>query len=155
MKLRNMKNMPVFDCQRAEVVGRVERAVIGDDCQLAYVVINVPERGVCMILNDDLKVEDESVVIEGWEGIKSYAYGEESSIYEKKLGDTVFDCQGKELGVVSDFILSPGNKEVWGLEVSSGAILDLLEGRRELPLEEVAWKSLESGIASVERSDLR
>ena len=145
--------MPVFDCRRAEVVARVERAVIGDDCQLAYVVINVPDRGTCLILKDDLQVEDESVVIEGWDGIKSYAYGEESSIYEKKLGDTVFDCQGTELGVVSDFILSPDNKEVWGLEVSSGAILDILEGRMELPLTEVAWKSTESGIANVERSD--
>lgn len=155
MKIRNMKDMPVFDRQRAEVVARVDRAVIGDDCQLAYLVVDVPERGACMILKDDLQIEEESVVIEGWEGIKSYAHGEESSIYEKKIGDSVFDYQGKELGVVSDFILSPYNMQVWGLEVSSGAILDLLEGRLELPLEEVAWKSPGSSIANLERNDMR
>lgn len=152
MKLRNMKDMPVFDRKRAEVVARVQRAVIGDDCQLAYLVIDVPGQGACMILKDDLRIEDESVVIEGRAGIKSYAYGEESSIYEKKLGDAVFDGQGKELGVVSDFILAPGDKEIWGLEVSSGAIVDLLEGRVELPLGQVTWKSPETGIA--ERSSL-
>ncbi|MDD3024894.1 MAG: PRC-barrel domain-containing protein [Syntrophomonadaceae bacterium] len=154
MKLRNVKDLPVFDRKRAEVIARVERAVIGDDCELAYLVINVPNRGTCMILKDDLKIEAESVVIDGLEGIKSYAHGEESSVYEKKIGDTVFDYQGKELGVVSDFILSSDNKGVWGLEVSSGAILDILEGRMELPLENVAWKSSESGIAELEGSDL-
>lgn len=153
MKLRNIKDLPVFDRCKAEVVGRVEKAVIGDDYQLAYIVINVPKRGACMILKEDLQVEDESVVIEGWDGIKSYVHGEESSIYEKKVGDVVFDCQGKELGVVSDFILSSDNKAVWGLEVSSGTILDLLEGRMEFPLEKVVWKSIKSGIADQERNE--
>ncbi|MEN6351428.1 MAG: PRC-barrel domain-containing protein [Syntrophomonas sp.] len=152
MKLRNIKNLPVFDRTRAEVIGRVERAVIGDDCRLAYLVIDVLGRGPCMIRQDDLVLEAESVIIEGLDGIKSYVHGEELSISDKKIGDLVFDQQGREVGVVSDFILRPDKKEVWGLEISSGAITDLLEGRAEIPLEQVGWNSIKSGIVREERN---
>ncbi len=155
MKLRNLKNLPVFNKSAAEVVGRVEKGVVGDDCKLAYIVVDIHGEEPKMIMEKNFFLGEESVILEDLEGIKSYAHGEELSIDKTKIGDVIFDSEGKELGVVSDFIISPDTKKVWGLEVSSGGIKDLLEGRSEIPLGKVCWKSTLSGIITKERGGIR
>ncbi len=85
--------------------------------------------------------------------MKSYAHGEELSIYDKKLGDLVFDKQGKELGVVSDFIIKREQKKVWGVEVSSGVIKDMLDGRSEIPLVQLDWASQLTAVVNQEGSE--
>lgn len=153
MKLRNMKNLPVFSPGQAEVVGQVEKAVIGDDFSLAYLVITT-EKGAALITADDVTIGQEAVIISSPDKIKSYLYGEELSVYEKKLTDIIFDDQGRELGYVSDFILCRENKKVWGIELCSGTITDLLQGRQEIPLEQVHFKSDLTGMAGQEGSEI-
>ncbi len=115
MKIRNLKNLPVFDRDSAQVIGRVEKVVVGDDFRLAYLVIEIAEGDPGMVVRQDLEIGGESVTINSTASIKSYVAGEELSIYQKKIGDTVFDREGKELGVVSDFILSRDSMKVWGV----------------------------------------
>jgi|GEM_PF-1086249 len=146
LKLRNLKNLPVFNKDTAQVVGRVEKAVIGDDGMIAYIVVDMPGQDPKMILGQDFSLGKESVIVENSESIKSYAHGEELSIYKKKLGDVIFNSEGEELGVVTDLILSPDNKEVQGFEVSSGGITDFLEGRKEIAVDQVCWKNASSGV---------
>ncbi len=150
MKLRHMKQMPVFLDNGAEVVGTVQKAVIGDDFRLSYVVIERVGEPPGMILSKDLRLGEESLLIGDINCIKSYLHGEELSIYEEKLGDIVFDDKGRELGKVSDFILSARDQKVLGIEVFSGAIGDLLHGRQEINLEQVCWKSTESAVVNDE-----
>ena len=152
MKTRNIQHLPVFLATRAEVVAMVQKAVIGDDFGLLYLVVKGEDGKAGLIFRDDFDLTPDAVKIWDLHCIKSYAYGEELSVYEKKLGDTVFDRQGKELGIVSDFILSPTEKQVQGLEISSGAINDILKGRMELSLQEVSWKSVKSGVLAGEGS---
>jgi sporulation protein YlmC with PRC-barrel domain len=141
MKLRDIKNLPVFYQDKAELIGSVEKAAIGDDYKLAYIVVDIPQRVPGMIIRNDFQLTEGSIILHDLESIKSYAHGEELSIYEQKLGDKVFDSEGKELGVVSDFIVATESKEVWGVEVSAGIIPDLLEGRSEISLKDLKWKS--------------
>ncbi len=150
MKMRHIKQMPVFLENSAEVIGTVQKAVIGDDFNLCYVVIERAGKPPGMILNEDLRLEEETLLIRDMDCIKSYKHGEELSIYEEKLGDIVFDNKGRELGKVSDFILSARDKKVLGIEVFSGAIGDLLHGRKEISLEQVCWKSTESAVVNDE-----
>ncbi|MDD2510593.1 MAG: PRC-barrel domain-containing protein [Syntrophomonas sp.] len=152
MKTRNIQYLPVFLAPQAEVVAVVQKAVIGDDLGLLYLVVRGEDGKDGLIFRDDFDLTPEAVKIWDLNCIKSYAHGEELSVYEKKLGDTVFDWQGKELGIVSDFILSPAEKQVQGLEISSGAINDILQGRMELSLQEVSWKSVKSGVLAAEGS---
>lgn len=153
MKLRRFKEMPVFDTHQARVVARVDRAVLGDDFDLAYLVVEREDGSPGMIFAPDIWLGDDAVSIADEGRIKSYACGEESSMYQKKAGDLVFDCNGSELGIVTDFILSPAKGAVTAVEISSGAIRDLLEGRREVPLEHVDWKNPESAMVSPEGSE--
>lgn len=153
MKLRDIKNLPVFYQDRAEYIGRVKKAAIGDDYKLAYIVVEIPNRVPGMILKNDFQLADGSIILHDLESIKSYAHGEELSIYEQKIGDKVFDSEGKELGVVSDFIVAGDSKEVWGVEVSAGIFPDLLEGRSEISLGELNWKSKKSIMLENEGSD--
>lgn len=154
MKIRNLKNLPVFDRESAQVIGRVEKAVVGDDYRLAYLIIVMGAGGeLGMVLCKDMDIGEASVTIDGRQSIKSYVAGEELSIYQKKLGDTVFDQGGRELGTVSDFIFSQDNMKVWGVEISSGAIKDILQGREEIPLEQVSWRTAESAVLFDEGSD--
>lgn len=152
MKLRKMKGLPVFSQGSAEIMGQVDKAVIGDDFALAYLVVNT-EEGSALIKADDLDISEDAIIIRSPERIKSYACGEELSIYEKKLSDTIFDEKGREMGWISDFILCRRNKKIWGIELCSGAINDLLEGRREIPLEQVCFKSDLTGVVNNDGSD--
>ncbi|MDD2586728.1 MAG: hypothetical protein PHT79_10125 [Syntrophomonadaceae bacterium] len=153
MKLRKMKSLPVFYVKTAEIIGRVEKAVIGDDYTISYVVAEFSGREPGMILADDFELREEALIIQDLNKIKSYAYGEELSMYDSKMGDVIFNSEGREMGKVSDFIICPHTKKVWGLEVFSGAIKDLLEGRQEIALEQVCWKSVISGVLTEEGSD--
>lgn len=145
MKLRNMKNLPVFSEGKAEIIGQVDKAVIGDDFSLAYIVIKTDD-GPALIKAEDIVIGEEAIIITSPDKIKSYAYGEELSVYDKKLSDTIFDEEGREMGYVSDFILSRPNKQVWGIELCSGTIRDLLEGRQEIALDKVYFKSDLTGM---------
>lgn len=152
VRVRDMKNLPLFLEPSAQVVGRVERAVIGDDLRLAYVIVETEERGTGMVNAKDLIVTPESVVIQDLNSIKSYQHGEELSIYQKKLGDRIYDGEGKEIGAVSDFFLS-NDQRVREIEVSAGVLSDILQGRSQIPIEQVHWKSLTSGLIENQGSD--
>lgn len=145
MKLRSLKNLPVFSLGAAEIIGQVDKAVIGDDYRLAYIVIRAGE-GLSLIKAEDLEIGEEAIIINDPDKIKSYQCGEELSVYDKKLSDTIYDDQGKELGYVSDFILSRHSKKIWGIELCSGMVKDLLDGRQEIPLNEVHFKSDLTGM---------
>ena len=153
MKLRRLQEMPVFDIHQARVVARVDRAVLGDSFDLAYLVVEREDGSPGMISARDFSLGDDAVSIDNQERIKSYACGEELSMYQKKVGDLVYAGDGSELGVVTDFVLSPETGVLTAVEISSGAIRDLLEGRREVPLECVDWKTAVSAMVSPEGSD--
>jgi len=154
VKVRNLENLPVMLECSAEEMGRVSKAVIGDDFRLAYLVINSNQGEPGIIFRDDFILGKQAVMISHSDSIKSYAHGEESSIYEKKLGDTLFDAEGRELGVLSDFVINPDNKKVQGVELSAGALKDILEGRSEIPIKSVRWASVETAMINQEGSDI-
>lgn len=155
MKLRYIENLPVFYSETAQVIGRAVRAVVGDDFQIQYLIVEVPGKNLQMILADDFQLSPDSVIVRDMDCMKSYLNGEELSIYEQKLGDTLFDQQGRELGAVSDFIICPQSKQVTGMEVYSGIVHDILLGRMQVPLEQVQWKSNEGAVLNQEGSDKR
>jgi uncharacterized protein YrrD len=152
MRVRDIKNLPLFLEPAAQIVGRVERAVIGDNLRLAYVIVETEERGTGMVNAQDLVITPESVIIQDLNSIKSYQHGEELSIYQKKLGDRIYDEEGKEVGTVSDFFLS-NDKRVREIEVSSGVLSDILQGRAQIPIEQVHWRSINSGLIEKQGSD--
>ena len=141
MKLRNIVNLPLLLADTAEKLGRIEKTVIGDDYQVLYLVVLSNTDQPCLVSCDDFIIGEDAVLIYDQASMKSYADGEELSIYDRKLGDLVFDKQGKELGSVSDFIINRDAQEVWGVEVSSGIMRDMLDGRREISLAQLSWVS--------------
>lgn len=153
MKVRNISNLPVLLSETAENLGRIEKAVIGDDYKIIYLVMIGHDNKEYLIWHDDFIIGEGSVLISNPASMKSYAHGEELSVYDKKLGDVVFDKDGKELGVVSDFIIKRENKKVWGVEVSSGVFKDMLEGRGEIPLSQMNWASPFTVLVNQEGSE--
>ncbi|MGI5921969.1 MAG: hypothetical protein ACOX6I_09570 [Syntrophomonadaceae bacterium] len=146
MKTRSIKDLPVFYQNSAEIIGRVEKTVIGDDYKIAYLVITSSDGSPKMVLSKDFVLTPAAVIVNDLDSIKSYAHGEELSIYEQKMGDKIFDSGGQELGNLSDFIIADDGKSVCGVEVSSGAIQDFLEGRRDIELEKIRWASMETAV---------
>lgn len=153
IKMRRLKNLPVFDEKTARVVGRVERAVVGEDFKLVWVVVEKAEGGRGVIKKNDFLLGLDALTIRGVRCIKPYLGGEESPIYRRKLGDPIFDHRGKELGVISDFILATDSAEVQGVEISSGAIQDMLSGREEIALDQIEWRNRRGAVASRKGSD--
>lgn len=155
IKMRRLKNLPVFDQKTARVVGWVERAVVGGDFKLAYVVIARDGGGRGVLKKNDFTLGADALAINNSRCIKPYLAGEELPVYKRKLGDAIFDHSGRELGIISDFILAAGSAEVEGVEVSSGTIQDMLSGRNEIPLDQIEWKSHTGAVAQRKGSDYR
>lgn len=153
MKLRNLIKLPLLDGHTAEKLGEIERAVIGDDFRVHYLVMRGNNKLAFRISCDDVIINNDAVLICDRSSIKLFQDGEELSIYDAKLGDLVFDDRGKELGTVSDFIIDRENNEVWGVEVSGGIMQDLLDGRSEIPLAQLNWASPENVIYDGERNE--
>lgn len=153
MKLRNLIKLPLLDGHTAEKLGEIERAVIGDDFRVHYLVMRGNNKLAFRISCDDVIIHNDAVLICDRSSIKLFQDGEELSIYDAKLGDLVFDDRGKELGTVSDFIIDRENNEVWGVEVSGGIMQDLLDGRSEIPLAQLNWASPENVIYDGERNE--
>ncbi len=151
MKLRNIISLPVFYAPTATVVGTVKEVVIDDDYRIGYLIINTTPSEVRMIPSPCFELGQEAVLINDMASIKPCPAGEEYTIYQKKLGDVIFDEQGREIGSISDFVISMPDRRVRGIEVYSGAVCDILYGRREIPLSEITWKSTASGVVEPER----
>lgn len=150
MKLRSIKNLPVFYTDQAQILGRVEKGVIDDDFKLLYLVVKTDADDPALIKSEDCLITSEAVRLLDSGGMKSYACGEELSIYDKKIGDRIFDGNGKEIGILSDFVLNPETKEVESVEISGGLIKDFLQGRTEVPLQEVHWVSSVNAVVAPE-----
>ena len=84
MRVRNFINFPIFNESNAQIIGKVKRAVIGDDYKIAYLVVSINGEEEKMIYPKDFKLTDNAVIINNSDCIKSYLHGEELSIYEKK-----------------------------------------------------------------------
>jgi uncharacterized protein YrrD len=141
MKLRNLKNLPVLYLKRAQVLGRVEKGVIDDNFNLLYLVVKTEDETPLLIFNEDFMLNEDSVKIFDPLSMKSYSCGEGLSMNELKMGDRIFSQTGRELGLLSDFIIDPHAKKVLGVEISGGIISDFITGRREVPLSEIYWAS--------------
>ncbi|SHG81028.1 Uncharacterized protein YrrD, contains PRC-barrel domain [Thermosyntropha lipolytica DSM 11003] len=144
LKVKHICGMPVFYRKNARVLGYVEKVAIGDDYEIAYIVWQSEKGRLYMVRKGDFILTEKSVLVENLKGIKSYAGGEELSIYEKKIGDKVFDEKGEELGVVSDFLISAADGKVWGVEVAAGVLPDILKGRFQMPLTQIRWQNKSS-----------
>ncbi len=144
MKIRDLRNLPLFCYPTAEIIGRVERAIVGDDYRLFSIVVELENGKMGMVKASDFEIGKDAVTINDPDCIKSYAHGEELSIYNKKMGDAVYNLEGRELGVISDFVVSPDDKNIEAVEVSAGALADFIEGRTLYSLDQVIWKSEKS-----------
>lgn len=153
MKTRNIQHLPVFLDVRGEVVATVQKAVIGDEFELLYLVVETKEGQEGIIYRQDFVLSADSVLIYDLYSIKSYAHGEELSMVNKKVGDRIFNHQGRELGNVSDFVVNPNSKNVEAVEISSGTLVDLVHGRQQVPIEQVVWASDLSAVVKEERSE--
>jgi sporulation protein YlmC with PRC-barrel domain len=147
LKMKSINNLPVFLKPSAQIVGRVVKTVIGDNYRIAYLVIDPGDGALKLINNKELEITPDAVLIHDIDCMKSYSHGEELSVYQLKVGDVVFDNQGRELGIVSDFVLDISKKKVQGVEISSGAIQDILQGRQDIDLEKLHWASEKSVLA--------
>lgn len=146
LKMKSINNLPVFLQPSAQIVGRVVKTVIGDNYRIAYLVIDPGDGALKLINHQDFEITPDAVLISHIDCMKSYSHGEELSVYQHKVGDVVFDQHGKELGIITDFVIEVGNKKVRGVEISSGAIKDFLQGRQDIDLGKIHWASEKSAV---------
>ena len=149
--MRNIIGLPVFYEPTATVVGSVTEVVVDDDYRIGYLLINTGDNETGIIPSPCFVLGQHAVLINDLASIKPCPVREESNIYAKKVGDIVFDREGREIGSISDFIVSRQDHRIWGIEVYSGALHDILHGRSEIPLDQVTWKSTSSAVIEAER----
>lgn len=153
LKLRNIISLPVFYEPAAAVLGSVSQVLLDDDYRISYLVFMTDENEERMIPSPCFVLSRNAVLINDLTSIKPGPVREESTIYERKVGDVIYDEQGREIGSVSDFVVSMHDRKVCGVEVYCGALSDILNGRHEIPLEQVNWKSVVSAVIEPERGD--
>ncbi|MGI6453280.1 MAG: PRC-barrel domain-containing protein [Syntrophomonadaceae bacterium] len=141
MKLRNIKNLPVFDQSQAGIVAKVNKAVVSHNSKIAFLIVENDRGDLGLIERNDFSLTEEAVIIKSDMSIKPYYNGEELSMQDEKIGDTIYSLEGRELGTVSDLVVSLEKKEICAVEISDGAIKDILEGRDKIPINKVLWKN--------------
>lgn len=154
MKLRDLKCLPVFYEPAAAVVASVKTAVINDSYEIEYLVVLDQDNQERIIPRDDFKLHPDAVSITDLSCMKPVPIREQSTIYDRKLGDLVFNELGKEIGIITDFVISLAEKRACSVEVGNGVLTDIWQGRKEIPLEQVKWKSITSAVVHQEGSDL-
>ena len=137
VKLRDVKNLPVF-CQKNRCfVARIDHAVIDEAFHLRYLVVKKSNGEEAWIAAEAFTLTEERAEIEEPTCMKIGLDGQNLSIYEKNCGRRVHDEKGGQVGRVTDFLLDPSQKCVVALEVSRGYLEDFLYGRLHVPLTAV------------------
>lgn len=154
MKLRDLKSLPVFFEPAAAVVASVKTAVFNDSYEIEYLVVFDQDDQERIIPRADFRLHPDAVSIADLSCMKPVPNREQSTIYERKMGDMVFNELGKEMGIITDFVISPPEKRACSVEVGNGVLTDIWQGRKEIPLEQVKWKSTTSAVVHQEGSDL-
>jgi uncharacterized protein YrrD len=146
LKLRNILNLPVFYEEQALIVGRVKRVLVNRSFQIAFLVVRSYQAGMQIIPAHQLILGKDTVIIDSLEALIPYIDEEQKTIYEEKMGNVIFDQEGRELGMVSDFVVDPATLSITALEVSAGIWRDIIDGRMILPLEQVSWSGKASAV---------
>lgn len=146
MKMRNILNLPVFYEEQAIIVGRVKRVLVNRAFQIPFLVVRSYQAGMQIIPTHQLILGKDTVIIDSLEALVPYIDDGEASIYEEKMGNVIFDQEGREIGMVSDFVVDPISLTITALEVSAGIWRDLIDGRMILPLQQVSWSGKASAI---------
>lgn len=143
MKARDLIKMPVVVTNEAEPVGAVYDVVVGQGFEVQGLVVEGKGGEKNFVASTDFTIGEDSVLIPTRKGLKPDS-GREESIYKKKIGDTVLDTEGREIGIISDLVIEPESKQVTGIEISCGIIQDFLTGKRaEISLSSIRVSGME------------
>lgn len=146
MKLRNIRNFPVFYKDEAAILGRVKRVIVNDDYEIDCLIIDTTKQGQQIAPAKAITLGKNTVMLNNLEAMKPYSLEETLTVYEEKLGDVIFDQEGRELGMVSDLVVDRPSLKIIGIEVTAGLLRDLIDGRMVIPLEQVIWSGKTSAV---------
>lgn len=146
MKLRNIRNFPVFYKDEAAILGRVKRVIVNDDYEIDCLIIDTTKQGQQIAPAKAITLGKNTVMLNNLEAMKPYSLEETLTVYEEKLGDVIFDQEGRELGMVSDLVVDRPSLKIIGIEVTAGLLRDLIDGRIVIPLEQVIWSGKTSAV---------
>src|SRR5919206_1373484 len=94
----------------------------------------IPADAIVSFGRDAVVVNDDSALVEASRAPELRAVLDRET---KLIGTTVFTDTGDKQGKVSDVYFDEASRRVMGLEISSGGVTDIAEGRRFLSVDEV------------------
>ncbi|MBE3572017.1 MAG: PRC-barrel domain-containing protein [Moorella humiferrea] len=144
-KGRELVGLPVLNQERGEEVGRVQD-LLYDEKSAQVKALVLAEGGWLqqprVITFDKLQSRGpKTFTVAGTDSIDSELPAGLRRWQEIK-GLRLLNRDGQELGLVEDLVVDLPSGQVKALEVSTGLVNDLLEGRREVPLTgDFKWES--------------
>lgn len=156
-KAHDLIGLPVLTVDSGKQIGQVKDLLVGPDWNIRGIMLEVknwfsslryiPWEGVVAAGEDAITIPNESVIREFEHVEECHAFLEGS---RKIKGLPVITVGGHKLGVVEDVYLNQNwGKQIIGYELSEGFISDLKEGRRWLPMPELATKGEDAVIVPV------
>jgi len=136
LKARSLLGMPTVVPARGEIVGRVCDLVI-EEFDLKGLLVEEENGKVGFIEQEGFSIGEDAVLLNEGAGLRPYQ-GRGKSSYKDKMGETIFDSDGREIGRVSDLVIDEETKGTIAVEISGGVIQDFLAGRREeIPMNSI------------------
>jgi uncharacterized protein YrrD len=145
-KAHDLIGLPVLTVDSGKQIGQVKDLLVDPEWNIRGIVLEVkmwfsalryiPWEGIVAAGEDAITIPNESVIREFEHVEECHAFLEGS---RKIKGLPVVTVGGLKLGVVEDVYLTQDwGKQIVGYELSEGFISDLKEGRKWLPMPEMA-----------------
>lgn len=137
MKTRKLLKNAVIDESCGALVGKVVDLSLDGEQKIDGIVVLMGSGDKRFLPVNCFRIDKDVVLIDGADCLKTLGGGDDPGMYQSCLGNLVLEESGREIGVLSDLVLQTENKCIEGIEVSGGLIKDLIEGRTEVPLDQV------------------
>ncbi|MGE5417333.1 MAG: PRC-barrel domain-containing protein [Acidobacteriota bacterium] len=137
MKTRKLLENTVIDESYGAHVGKVIDVSLDGEQQVNGIVVKTRSGDKRFLPVNSFKIGKDSILISGMDCLKVMDGGDDHGIYQSRLGNLVLEESGREIGVLSDIVLRTGSNLIEGIEISGGIIKDLIDGRTEVPIDQV------------------
>ncbi len=133
-KGRELLSLPVVEALTGEQLGEVKELLYDiRGCHLIGFIVadgGWLRAARAVLLHEVQDITGTAVVVEDKNCIRDISEIAEFLQHRSDvIGYMLITSEGKELGVIQDLVISPGNGKIHGYELSSGIMDDLLNGR--------------------------
>ncbi|MFY9174563.1 MAG: PRC-barrel domain-containing protein [Peptococcia bacterium] len=134
-KGRELQNLPVIETTRGKVLGTISALLVADEHKLDGLYFLTEDRKTCFLpMERVVKIGRDAVFVQG--GDEDFGLAKDSKP-QTTTAAVVMTSSGRSMGTIDDILLEEKEGNIVAYEVSDGHLMDILVGKRIVPVEDI------------------